>query len=285
MLCKRCGSTELMFRGQRGSKQRVQCKKCGRWDSLIPTPKVVVPAKVLFFDIETLPMKTYAWSLKTDYINPSMVIEDWCVLSWAAKWMFDPDVMGEVLTPKQAISRYDQPILEQMWSLLDEADIVIGHNSKGFDHKKLNTRFLMNGFMPPAPYKTIDTLQVARSNMAFSSNKLDYINQCLGIHQKQETDLALWKDCDKGDSKALQRMLEYNKNDVVILEELYIKFRPWIPNHPSMKPYVTKDTDICPCGNTELVWLDKPYRTNIKSYKSWRCPLCGSIGRSSRPEK
>jgi len=243
------------------------------------------PAKILLFDIETLPMVTYLWSLKTDYVPATMIIKDWCILSWSAKWLFEPNIMGEILTPEEAISRDDSQIIRQMWQLLDEADIVVGHNSKGFDHKKLNTRFLVNGFAPPSYYRTVDTLSVARAHMAFSSNRLDYINKSLGIHQKYETDMDLWKRCDEGDRKSLRRMLEYNKNDVGILEELYVKFRPWIPNHPGMKSYVDKDTEICSCGNTDLEWHSKPYRTNLKSYKSWRCPKCGAIGRSSKPEK
>ena len=38
----------------------------------------------------------------------------------------------------------------------------------------------------------------------------------------------------KGNEAYLQKMLNYHKNDVVIMEELYLKLRPWIPGHANL---------------------------------------------------
>lgn len=284
MNCIQCGSVSQR-RGSRNDKDRYQCTKCNKWFSVYKG-QTKVPAKILLFDIETLPIHVRVWSLGgNDWISPKNIIKDWCVLSWAAKWLYDDEVMGDALTPNQAITRDDKQLILPMLDLLNEADMVVSHNGNKFDHKKLNTRLLISGFSPPSYYKTIDTLQVARSNFAFSSNKLDYINEQLGIHQKSETDYDLWVKCDDGDRVAIQKMLDYNINDVAILEELYVKLRPWISNHPSMASYVDKDTDMCVCGSTDVEYTAGWYRTNVNRYKGWRCKNCGKIGRSSRAEK
>lgn len=282
--CNYCGSERLQSRGVRNGKKRFQCGRCNKWSSFntrgIERP--IVPARILLFDIETLPLHVRVWQLaKNDYISPNNIILDWCALSWSAKWLYSDTVYGEALSGEDAIIHNDEKILPRMWELLNQADMVVGHNSVRFDHKKLNTRFLINNYNPPAYFKTIDTLQVVRQNFALSSNKLDFVNKTLGIHQKTDTDYDLWVKCDAGDEVAIAKMLKYNKNDVQILEELYVRLRPWMGNHPSMRSYVDKDTNICECGSTDLEYLGKPYRTNINKYQAWRCS-CGKLGRSSK---
>ena len=283
MNCPFCDSGKVQSRGKRRNRNRYVCMSCGKWFSEKKT--VFPPAKILLLDIETLPIHVRVWSLVgNDYINPCNVIKDWCCLSWSAKWLYSDEVMGQALTPCQALSRDDSELILPIWELINRADMVVTHNGNKFDHKKLNTRFLLHNLPPPSDYKTIDTLQVARSNFAFSSNKLDYINQELGIHQKDDTDYDLWVRCDNGDSLALDTMLDYNMNDVTILEELYVRLRPWMKTHPSMNSYVDKDTDICVCGSIDIEYSGW-YRTNVNKYKSWRCNNCGKTGRTSRSEK
>lgn len=286
MICLYCESSNLQKRGYnpQGTKQRYQCNTCHRYFAGdLENTQCKLPAKVLLFDIETLPLEVYVWQLKNnDYISPSNIIKDWCVLSWSAKWLFNDKVEFGNLTPYEAIHRDDRRSLQRMWELLDEADICIGHNSVRFDHKKLNTRFLVGGMQRPMYYKTIDTLQVAKQNFAFSSNKLDYINAQLGIHQKSGTDYELWKQCAVGNEEAIKRMVNYNINDVQILEELYVKLRPWITNHPSLRSYISINGDICSnCGSDDLE-LGGWYRTNQNKYQAFRCNNCGSLGRRNK---
>ena len=92
--------------------------------------------------------------------------------------------------------------------ILDEADIIIAHNGDRFDLRKIKARFLSNGIMPPMPYKTIDTLKVARKEFALTSNKQDYITKLLGVQEKLDTDFQLWVDCMDGYIDALKRIID-----------------------------------------------------------------------------
>ena len=238
--------------------------------------------QILLFDIETSPMEVFVWGLYKQRINPDNVIKDWSVLSWSAKWLFDDHVMGDVVTGEDAIEREDWRILGEMWELLNEADIVIGHYSSGFDHPKLNARFILNDMSPPMPYQVIDTKKVASKHFSFSSNKLDYLSKLFMNKKKISTDFGLWKRCVAGSDEALSEMLEYNRMDVLLLEEVYLELRPWIKSHPNMGLYVEGGMERCAnCGDaiSEVDWRGF-YYTPAGRYKAYRCKECGAIGRS-----
>ena len=238
--------------------------------------------KILILDIETTPIAVWTWSLGNHYINPVNIIKDgngksidWYVLSWSAKWWYDDKVMSDVVTPKEAKDRDDKRIMESVWKLLDEADIIIAHNGDRFDLRKLKARFIANAMIPPMPYKTIDTLKVARKEFAFSSNKQDYITKFLGLEEKLNTEFQLWVDCMNGDSAALKRMERYNRTDVVGLEEMYIKLRPYMKNHPNIA--VMMDENVCSvCGGDSLTDTGKYYHTGASKYELFYCEGCMS---------
>ena len=282
--CPRCYSGYAMKRGTKRGKQRLQCKNCGKWYAEdIKLHAIRVP-KVLCFDIETLPMKLYAWDLYPHFYSPDNIIQDYTILSWSAKWLFDDKVYGEILTSEEALARDDLRIVASMWKMLNEADIVIGHNANKFDVRKLNTRFLYHRFDPPSRYQVIDTWKAAKDRFGFSSNKMDWINRYLELNTKMDTDFDLWIACDKGEKVALKTMIEYNKYDVLILEEMYVRLRSWIPAHPNMNVYTTTDETGCPvCGTKDIV-VGGVYATPVNLYRAFRCSNCGTIGRSSHSD-
>lgn len=156
------------------------------------------------------------------------------------------------------------------------------HNCKA-DIPWINTRFIMNGLNPPRPYHIVDTLQVARKKFGFMSNKLDALCEYFGFPHKLETDFDLWRRCVKGDEEALKYMCEYNKNDVKMLELVYLKLLPWIPNHPAVGNLVDSDEPICAhCGSNQLEKIDGFYTTNVSKYELFRCKHCGTVVRGRK---
>ena len=243
--------------------------------------------KILSLDIETLPAHVRVWGLYKQRIPHKNIIKDWSMLSWAAKWIADDEIMGDVLCPEDAVAHDDSLLVEQLWRLLDEADIVIAHNAKQFDIRKINARFQFNGIdVPPSPYQIIDTLIESRKVFAHTSHTQDYLTKMLKLPKKLETDYQLWIDCDNGDETALARMFEYNKGDIAGLEELYFKMRPWMRSHPNLGLYYDEcDLSRCPkCGTKDLFWGDKYYYTPMGRYKSFRCNDCGSVGRDRKSD-
>ncbi len=285
LTCKDCGSLDVIRRGKiKGGRIKIQCKKCGKYNRVMDNKLNIksLSAKILLFDIETAPMEVYVWGLRyNDYISPDNIIKDYSVLCWSAKWLFDDKVISEKVTGQMAIDREDDSILGKMWNLLDEADVVIVQNGKKFDIPKLNTRFLKAGYPPPMYYQVIDTKEVMSKNFGFSSNKLDYVNKFLGLEAKDEMEFQDWINCVHGDDDALSKMATYNQDDVYIMEELYLKLRPWIPSHANLGIYDYSGKNCCAnCQSSNLKWGGE-YPTPLGLYKGFRCMDCGAIGRST----
>lgn len=237
--------------------------------------------KILIFDLETAPMSAYVWGRWNQNINLEATISEWFILCWSAKWLYSNEVMSRRLTSEEALNEDDSRIVKDLWKLINEADIIIAHNAKQADIKWMNTRFIMSGLAPPKPYHIIDTLEVAKKNFGFSSNKLDALAGYFGIEHKLDTNFKLWKECLQGNEESLKYMELYNKMDVEILQQVYIVLRPWIKNHPNCGNLLSSDTPICSsCASKNLeVIPDKYYYTSIGKYELYRCKDCGSISR------
>lgn len=150
------------------------------------------------------------------------------------------------------------------------------HNSS-FDIPRINTRFIVNGIVPPSPYKQIDTLKVARSQFNFSSNKLDHLAKCFDIEGKYHTGFELWSKCLDGDNKALAEMETYNRHDVEILEEVYLNLRPWMKSHMNVSLYNDSEELQCShCGSTSLIKTGSFWYTHTGKYPIYRCNECGA---------
>jgi uncharacterized protein YprB with RNaseH-like and TPR domain len=238
--------------------------------------------RVVIFDIETMPLKGYVWDVWKQNILPSQLIDDWVILSWAAKDLMRGEVRGDVLTPKEALKRDDERIVDSLWEEFDDASILIGHNIVDFDVPKSNTRYLFYGKNPPSPYRTIDTLKILKYSFRMTYNRLDYVNSFLGLTQKMANDgFPLWDKCSRGDPDALEEMSMYNKQDILAEEELYLAVRAWDNRHPNIGLFFDDTKTRCKhCGSDNLKILDgHPYTTPLGTYDSLRCGNCGAVGR------
>lgn len=252
-------------------------RKCYERHSL-PIYDMSEKPKVLLFDIETAPMLGYIWKLWDNNVSLNQLQNDWYILSWSAKWLGDDKILYMDQRNAKDIED-DKKILKELWKLLDEADIVVGQNSKSFDHKKVNARFILNGMKPPSTYRQIDTRLLARKHFGFTSNKLEYLSGklCKDYKKSKHTKFSgfeLWKECIAGNLNAWEEMEEYNKLDVLSLEELYLKLIPW-DNSINFSIYGNGSDPVCSCGNKEFK-KSGFYFTNSCKYQKYKCTKCGS---------
>ena len=244
-------------------------------------------AKVLVMDIEISPLITYTWGIYD--VNAIEVIEDWQILCFAYKWLDDKKTyvvsQDDFKGYKPGVNN-DFMVVAKLWALFNEADVVIAHNGDKFDIKKVNARFMAHGLTPPAPYKTIDTLKVARKYASFTSNKLDDLGVKLGVGRKESTGgFETWKGCVAGDKKAWDKMRKYNKQDVVLLENVYYRLRPWIQNHPAIN-VINGDRFSCPkCGAGPLQKRGTNHITKTGRYQRYQCQSCGGWSQERTAEK
>lgn len=235
--------------------------------------------RILALDIETAPIISYTWGLWDQNVGVNQIHTDWSILSWAAKWLGQDKVLYQDVS-KQKNKRDDSKILKGMWKLLDEADIIVTQNGKQFDAKKLNARFVINGMNPPAPYKHIDTRQLAKKSFGFTSNSLEYMSKSLGVKykkllHKKFPGFELWKECLAGNQEAWEEMKKYNCHDVLALEEVYNKLIPW-HNPVDFRVYSGDTKPACPtCGSSSLQRRGHGYNNNGK-YAKFQCKGCGT---------
>ena len=282
--CPVCQSNRIrQASGKENGKIQYQCRDCheknegGGYFS-----KAYEGAKILVFDIETSPIKAYVWRAWKQNVYMDQIIDDWFMLTWSAKWLNHPEMLSEAITPKEAKNHDDKRIVKKLWKLFNEADILIAHHGRKFDIPKSKQRFVLNGLKPNSPYQIIDTKELAKREFDFTHNKLDYIAQIFGMKRKKPTDFQLWVDCMKGDKKALDYMLKYNEEDVLILEEVYLGLRGWMKSHPNLGLYTLDEESMCPtCGDKKLKWIGE-YYTQLNRYDSYQCGSCGSINKSKQ---
>lgn len=238
--------------------------------------------KILIFDIETAPLQAFVFqkSIWKTNVTSEQIMSEWFMLCWSAKWLFNDNIMSDRLTGRESKNEDDKRIVKSLWKLLDEADIVIAHNGDSFDVPNMNTRFVIHGLPPTSPYQTIDTKVVAKRQFGFTHNSLNGLAKIFGFPEKLDTNFELWKRCVAGDDEALAYMEEYNKGDVELLENIYLKLRPWIKNHPNIGLYVEAEEPVCPnCGSADLKWVDdKFYYTSTSKFPLFQCK-CGAFGR------
>ncbi len=246
------------------------------WQTKVP--------KVLIIDIETTPLQAHTWHTGKQRIGYQQIINEWFMLSYSCKWLFESKIFGSVLTPTEAKNKDDSRIVRELWKYFDQADILIGHNALNFDVPKAQTRFLMHKLAPPSPFQVIDTLKIAQKNFRLSSNKLDYIGELMLNDRKLHTDFSLWLRCMDGEGEALEEMLTYNKKDVLLEEEAYVFLRPYMKSHPNMAIYQESIEPSCPtCGSANIDECGH-YTTSVNRYLAFRCKDCGAICRSRQTD-
>lgn len=231
------------------------------------------PAKIVFIDIETAPFLGWAWEKwETNIID---IKNNWYMLSFSYK------ILGEKKAHTKCLIDYpgydaakedDKALCQDLWDVLDDADIVIAHNGDRFDIKKSNTRFIAHKFNPPSLYKTVDTLKIAKSIFKFDSNKLDELGRYLGLGRKiPHTGFNLWKGCMIGDEKSWNIMRKYNEHDIELLEKVYFRMLPWAKNHPN----VNQGQTACPkCGATTGQQRRGFSYTALRKKQRFQCTSC-----------
>ena len=173
--------------------------------------------RILFYDIETAGVN----ALKSDL---GFVI---CI---GYKWL--DRKQAHVLTIGQPSLQHfdDRTLLGEFSSILEEADICVTHYGSVFDKKFLQGRFLINNLPPIVHPPMRDTCMGLRAVTNFSSKRLKHAAKILKFrHQKLENNWPImWFEVMRGNMKSLRALAVYCKGDVLALEELYLRLRPYV---------------------------------------------------------
>lgn len=236
--------------------------------------------RILLFDLETAPTSAYVWGRWDNNVSQKQVIREGYILTYSAKWLGEDTIISNRIT----VQGDDTQLVKELAELMDAADVVVAHNAIKFDVPLLKTRMLALGLNPLLPSKIIDTMRIAKAEFRFPSNSLDNIAAYLGLDRKMShSGFELWTRCMAMDDEAFTEMLEYNVQDVVVLEQVYLKLRAWSKTHPNMAMHQSDGVSRCVCcGSTDLEQVDKLFMTGTSAYNILVCGDCGKTNRTRK---
>lgn len=227
--------------------------------------------KRLFFDIEVSPNIGFFWqpgyNITVDYNN---IIKERAVICACYKWEHKDKVYSLTWDEKQN----DKYLLKTLVSIMNEADEIVSHNGDKFDQAWVRTRCVFHNIPMPPDYISIDTLKAARSKFKFNSNRLDYIGQFLGVGSKTKTSgFDLWKEITlNNNKKALREMVDYCKNDVILLQSVFQKMNAYIKS----KSKVSTNGDNCPeCDSSKVFKQGTRITVTGQKKAKMQCQDCG----------
>lgn len=246
----------------------------------VDPPVGVVPegVKILLLDIECAPTTAYVWGRWDQSVSQKQVVHEGYLLTYSAKWLGQNTIISNRIYEAQN----DEVLVRELAELMSQADLIVAHNALKFDIPLIKTRMVALGMTPPSPSKIVDTLKIAKAEFRFPSNSLDSIAAYLGLPRKMShSGFELWTRCMAMEDAAFDEMLEYNVQDVVVLEEVYMRLRHWSKTHPNVAlvGVAGKPRCVC-CGSNKLKKLTKKYYTSVSEFNVLRCEDCGKMNRS-----
>lgn len=240
--------------------------------------------KILVIDIETAPIVALVWKIWEENVGLEQIVHDSSILSFGAKWLGDSKMIYHDTSGRGADrARDDLVLMQPLWDLLHEADIVVAQNGQAFDLKRIDARLIKHGFPPYSPIKQVDTLLSARRRFKFTSNKLEWMAQQLTDARKSKhhkfPGFELWLECLKDNPEAWKEMRKYNLLDVTACEKVYLRLVPWTATHPN----IAVGAGHCPaCGKGKTVAIGRHTMPSGIAYARLWCESCGHWSRGKK---
>lgn len=224
------------------------------------------PDKILILDIEWRPTKVWVWRAWDENVNPEQIIEDGGILCIGMKWLGKRE--------KFFFSEWEhgkKKMLKETHDLLSQANAVVTYNGDKYDLPKINGELVRYGFSPPPPSTSIDIIRAVKK-LGFFMNRLAFIGPFLGLGNKVKHEgFDLWMKVLSGDERAQRRMQRYCNRDVTLTEQLYLKVRPFIKDHPHLGE-ITK-LQCGACGSSKF--HSRGYRrTRAMKIQRLQCVSC-----------
>lgn len=240
--------------------------------------------KILVWDIET----SHTISAHFGHFNVNIphgnILQDWNIFSVSYKFLGKSRKCEHFQVSHKKPSD-DFQLVVKMHQILNEVDVIIHHNGDKFDWKKFNARAIYHGLSPIKDKPvSIDTLKIAKKHFAFSSNRLDYIGNFLGVGHKLSTTNSLWLQVLSGDKKSLRQMVKYCNRDVILLEDVFALLYQYV-NVPLLESIFAHgqkievlQTHCRACGSSNIILRGKLPLASGRYKRRYQCNDCGKWG-------
>lgn len=229
-----------------------QVRKYAKFLGLNKMAKYIKAEGVMVYDIETSRIQADLWWTGKQYVDYKKLRNEAKIISISWKWVGEDEVYSLTWDSKHC----DKKMLEKFLKEYNKASMVIGQNNDRFDNKWIKTRAAKFGLYVNRFVKSFDVQKHAKRHFRLPSYSMDYMSKYFGLTPKQSHEgIIMWEMCEYGTKEQqkeyLNKMVEYNKGDIVTTEELYMTLRPFFSTPTNMAV--------------------------SKGLPKWACPVSGSL--------
>lgn len=250
-------------------------------------------AKILTIDIERIGgLQDEVWEGKqyNNWIGPDRLVEPSRTICYAYRWAHEDETkfVAEWEDGFQQDNLSHTPggghlvMIRKARDLMDEADYIVGWNSKKFDNRHLTGSMWAYDLTPPSPWVDIDLMMEVSRNFLLPAKSMKFVSALKGMEGKAESPKlrrALRFGTPEEVAAAREEMRLYNIRDVDQTVELFESLRGWIRG---MNLGLFEEQDgVVRCSNCLSSDIQYRGRTGNRTYTYHRffCKKCGKWGR------
>lgn len=235
--------------------------------------------KILFYDIETSPLKAWIWQTGKQHVGQNQLAEGhdrYDIITLCYEWNDSP-FKGQLDWGTKKNSR---KMVEKFTALCDQADIIIGKNNKRFDDKHLNTLRMLHGLPGRADLlsKVDDLESQLRKHFYLPSFSLDHISKTLGFKGKDSMCFQDWIDIMEGTpevaAKSLKKMKKYCSKDVSDTKKIWNYCQSHFSPKLNMSAF-NGDMSCIHCGSHDVIKNGTKWKGKTL-HQRYQCNSCHS---------
>ena len=217
-------------------------------------------SNILLFDIETTHLKANFGT----------------VLCFGSKWLDAPTVTVDSITDRRGWRKDftdDSHLVKAAAEKLTQADLWVSYYGKMFDAPYLQSKLLEYGLpaLPNVPH--VDIYFTAKQHLQSTSRRLDTVGKYLNCKTKKTpVDGRIWKQAMAGSKDAIEYVVKHCYNDVLLLEEVYLKLRGLVRTHPRVGAALA----CRHCGAFRLTAQKNRLTVKRGPTKGVKCTACGA---------
>lgn len=123
----------------------------------------------------------------------------------------------------------DKRIVKSLIDCLGDFDVITHYFGDYFDVPFIRSRCLKHRIKFPeyGSLYTVDVWRWAKRNLKLHSNRLESVAQHLGVNCKTKLDTNKWIRGTMGDMKSIEYIHKHNVKDVITLEKVYTRMKPY----------------------------------------------------------